>query len=995
MSAHRSHRPHALVAATLALALVAARAGAVPLRELDTDDLRLLYPGTTLGFLAPYTARCFENAMRMHRRLFGWTPSEKVTVVLVDNSDFGNAAVSGSPRNLMIVQIAPTNFVYETGPANERINFLMNHELAHVVTLDQATGRDVVFRRLFFGKVRESAEHPETVLYGFLTLPRRAAPRWHREGLAVFMETWMSGGIGRAQGPYDEMVFRSMVRDSTHFYDPLGLESAGTRVDFQVGVNSYLYGTRFTTWLADRYGPGDVMEWVARHPGSRAYFASQFEHVFHRPLLDAWRDWVQNETVFQRANLDSVRRWPLTGSRDLSSQPLGSVSPPVLDPETRTVYAGVFHPGAVAHIAAIPLDGSGTRFVHEVDGPALYSVCSLAWDPARRKLLYTKNNNEWRDLCELDPRTNRARTLIRNARLGDLAFDRADSSLWAVRHFNGASTIVRLRPPYTDWRMMCTFPFGRDVYDLDISPDGRHLAASMSEVSGRQSLRLFETASLASGDTASRTLHDFGSSIPTSFVFSGDGRCLYGSSYFTGVSNLWRYDLATDSLDLVTNAETGFFRPLPLGGDSLMAFRYAGGGFVPVLLVAHPLQDASAITFFGQQVIARHPELERWKVPPPSRIPLDSLVRYQGPYHAMRSVRLVSLYPVVEAYRARTAGGWQARLQDPIGTHDLTVTATVSGEGPGGGQQLHASLVYRHADWTLRTAHDPASFYDLFGPTRTSRRGDMARGEWTRTLLKDLPRTLELHVEAGGWTRLDHLPGAQNVAVGSSFDKLLDGSIELRDHRVRSSIGAVDDEKGWRWSLAAMHSEVRYVGGAAKETWLGYPSLQATADAGTPLPMRNASVWLRIAGGWAPGKDRGDPFANFFFGGFGNNWIDHQDPKRYRQPDAFPGAPIDAVAGTRYGKALGELNLSPIHFERLGTPGLYASWLRTSLFTTGLWANPDAPAWRRTLADVGLQCDLRLIALNQQPFTLSAGYACAFEQHAGSTHEWMVSFKVL
>ena len=62
----------------------------------------------------------------------------------------------------------------------------------------------------------------------------------------------MAGGLGRAQSGYDEMVFRSMVRDGARFYDPLGLVSEGTKIDFQVEVNSYLYGTRFMTWLARR-----------------------------------------------------------------------------------------------------------------------------------------------------------------------------------------------------------------------------------------------------------------------------------------------------------------------------------------------------------------------------------------------------------------------------------------------------------------------------------------------------------------------------------------------------------------------------------------------------------------------------------------------------------------------------------------------------------------------------------------------------------------------
>ncbi len=101
------------------------------------------------------------------------------------------------------------------------------------------------------------SQHPETLLYSYLTIPRFTAPRWLNEGIAVFMETWMGGGVGRAQGGYDEMVFRAMVRDDAHFYDPLGLASRGIRVSFQTGGNAYLYGTRFITYLAYAYSPGE------------------------------------------------------------------------------------------------------------------------------------------------------------------------------------------------------------------------------------------------------------------------------------------------------------------------------------------------------------------------------------------------------------------------------------------------------------------------------------------------------------------------------------------------------------------------------------------------------------------------------------------------------------------------------------------------------------------------------------------------------------------
>ena len=49
------------------------------------------------------------------------------------------------------------------------------------------------------------------------------------EGSAVFMETWMAGGLGRAQGGYDEMVFRAKVHDHKRFFSPLGWKAKARR----------------------------------------------------------------------------------------------------------------------------------------------------------------------------------------------------------------------------------------------------------------------------------------------------------------------------------------------------------------------------------------------------------------------------------------------------------------------------------------------------------------------------------------------------------------------------------------------------------------------------------------------------------------------------------------------------------------------------------------------------------------------------------------------
>src|SRR6266571_6147691 len=196
----------AVAALVAALAWLTPSAARAQYRAIETRDLRVVYFGPTQSFIAPYTAQCFERSLRFYRGLFPYQPSERVNVILDDAADYANAGVWVTPRNSMMVHLAPANFVYETGPSNERINFTMNHEIAHVVTLDQAVGSDRFFRGAFHGKVNENAQNPETMLYGYLTVPRRGAPRWWHEGAAVFFETWMSGGLGRAQGPWDEMV---------------------------------------------------------------------------------------------------------------------------------------------------------------------------------------------------------------------------------------------------------------------------------------------------------------------------------------------------------------------------------------------------------------------------------------------------------------------------------------------------------------------------------------------------------------------------------------------------------------------------------------------------------------------------------------------------------------------------------------------------------------------------------------------------------------------
>ena len=974
----------AVAAAALAWCLGTAVPAAAQLIEERTPGLRLIYVDLTESYLVPHATRTALNSLAFQKKLFGFDPQTDVTVLLLDLSDAGNAGATSVPDNMVRVQIAPLSPAFETLAANERLNTIMNHELVHVATLDQAARSDRMFRTLFRGKVAPIADQPESVLYFYLTTPRVAAPRWFHEGIAVFVDTWMAGGLGRAQSGYDEMVFRAMVKDNAPFYDPLGLVSKGTEIDFQLEVNSYLYGARFMTWLARRYSPERVIEWTARREGSRAYYASNFRQVFGMKLEDAWAAWITDEREFQLANLAAIRTYPITPSRDVTSRALGSVSRAYFDPASKKIYAAFNYPGVVAHIGSIDVESGEVQRLLPIKGPLIYTVTSLAFDAAGRALFYTTDNGSFRDLVRLDLATGKTQQLQKDSRIGDLVFSPSDRLLWGIRHLNGFVTIVRIPPPYTKWEQVVTLPYGTVAYDLDVSPDGTRLVASFGEISGAQDVRVLSVEALGRGDTTPVARFNFSQSVPNGFTFSPDGRYLYGSAYLTGVSNIFRYEVSTGTLDAVSNTETGFFRPVPLGGDDLLVFRYTGSGFVPARILARPITDAQPITFLGERLWTERPVVQSWNVGSPMVIPYDTLEKRQRPYKLFGGLRVQSVYPVVQGYKNTGAVGVRVNFADLLAFNIANISATVSpfGNVPAS-ERVHVAGEYQRFDWRAHGSYNIADFYDLFGPTKTGRKGYIVGVGRSHTFIYDEPRRMALEADVSLSGNLDQLPEFQNVAI--DVNRLTEFDAALNYTNVRKSLGAVDDETGIKWTAAAQSAFVD------REL---FTRVRGTFDLGLALPLGHASLWFRQAAGFSP-HDRAEPFANFFFGGFGNNYVDRGEVKRYREPYSFPGLELNEIGGRNFVKSTIELNLPPLRFERLGTPGLYVPWLRPAVFVSGLATNLDYAPEQRRIISSGAQLDASIAVLSALEMTFSVGAGIAIEDGRPPRRELMMSLKVL
>jgi hypothetical protein len=136
------------------------------------------------------------------------------------------------------------------------------------------------------------------------------------------------------------------------------------------------------------------------------------------------------------------------------------------------------------------------------------------------------------------------------------------------------------------------------------------------------------------------------------------------------------------------------------------------------------------------------------------------------------------------------------------------------------------------------------------------------------------------------------------------------------------------------------------------------------------LPLPHSSIWLRGAAGTANG-DKNPTVANFYFGGFGNNYVDDGNVQRYRELYSFPGFALQEISALNFVREMVEWNIPPIVFESVGTPAFHATWLRPAVFASAMVTNPGNSALRQKYASVGAQADLRFSVLHWYDMTLS------------------------
>ncbi|MBO4476031.1 MAG: hypothetical protein J5737_04875 [Bacteroidales bacterium] len=979
--------------------------------QYKTDDVSLVFFDKNLSRYIPHIVRMYDNGKALHSQVWAtdslYVP-EAPLLMITDWEDEGNGGVSAIPHTMIQIGMAPLGKAYNVYPSAERYRHLFDHEYTHVVMTDKYNSTDLGWRR-FFGlghgsggygaKVTPDSQHPLSALWSYLSVPRWYSPRWYHEGIACYMETWLGGGVGRSLGGYDEMYFRSIIDGGHDLFSVVGLETEGTTMDFQVGANAYLYGTRFVNYLSRQYGFDKLISFYNRTDGSRAPFGSQFKSVYGRSLRDVWSDWQQDEREHQQANLEAVREHPLTPTTALTSGPLGSVSPMVYDSASGKAYAAVNSPGRFGSLVEIDLCTGRQRRLVTIDGVQLYNPAYVALDRNGGRVFLTTNNSKMRGLQVYDLKRGRTVERKKFQRIADIVYDNANDCLYGIMSNAGTHSIVRYDKNLESPEIVYSFPFGVSIFDIDVSHDGTLLSFTRSGNNGEQTLMLLDLKQLEKAIFKPVELITWNDANLGQFRFSLDDSHLIGSSYYTGVSNLWQLNIQTREMELLSNTDIGLFAPLEIAPDRLMALQFERDGMKPVTLARRVVTDANAITLYGQRAYnADRQALDavgQLKEPPAVK-EFGDVYNNIKPYHVLKEMRFEGAYPTITGFIDRNAWnkvtpvlGYRFYFCDPVGLSSVKLGVGMSPWSSNSWEnRVHADLEWRYYFWTLKAAWNPTSFHDLAGPVRESRKGYKVTLAYDYTNSITAPYKKSWGFSLGAYGLMDALPMFQEIAA-EDIRSLQTATVYGKISKLRKSLGAVMDEQGYQLGLRGY----TYL---AKGQF--FPSVEATGDFGLLLPVgRNNSFWLRTAAGHNFGDSR-SALGNTYFGGFRNNYVDYRDAFQYRTSLAMPGAPIDAIQAHSYAKATAELNLSPIRFNNFGALYCYPTWTQCSLFATGLSAwNPDSP--QRSYVSTGIQLTTEVVFFNYLKTTLSLGYAHLFapEGFPGGRHgnEFTVSLKLL
>jgi hypothetical protein len=667
---------------------------------LETEHFRIHYH-QGLKWLAEQAARMAEEAHCLLTSAFGWSPSGKTHIVLIDNSDFANGSAVVLPQNIIYIQTVPPAGDRSIGQYHDWLQTLIIHEYAHVLSMDPAGGYSKVMRTIF-GKPSGIYDPLSAVVFLAAAPPNVFMPWWWIEGIATWAESEFTPA-GRGKGSYYEMIFRTAVAENN--LPPIDRIN-GDVPYWPSGSMPYIWGLALNRYIAKEYGVKALRDLIASHSGRVPFFIS-------RPPE---RTTGMNYTSLYWLMLNSLKEKQLEKINLLSQSPLTPYETLEIKGE-RLMNPRFSRDGTMLAVnKRDPHDHEGILILESGRVKSFVrsrpSDRNVTWGPKGRGIYFTQAElregyNLYQDLYYHDIEKDKTRRLTENTRIKDPDLSPDGKVMALVKMETGKQELALLEIDKNEaaLNILKEFEFMR-VSGPRWSPDGTRIAFATKDNAGNTSLWLYSTVD---GEFEELIKNGADNKHPT---WSPDGNYIIFTSDKTGVFNLFSYSLSEKKLYQVTHLIGGAFQPdVSPDRKSIVFSSYGSRGFSIARVDYAPEAWREKI---GPVIKIDWPEGEyntpeaKCTTAPPVRSPegsqnLDTGFRSQSvafkegslapaaPYSALRSALPRFWLPTLgfdhqgAVWGAFTAGG------DVLGYHTYTVQA---GIGRSGRDYYNATYAY-------------------------------------------------------------------------------------------------------------------------------------------------------------------------------------------------------------------------------------------------------------------------------------------------------------
>ena len=948
----------------------------------ESEHFKIIYRDAH-SHLVNHLLSSAENSLAQLQKLFNYQPDEKIIINTYDVSDYGFGATTTIPENYIRLEIEPLEPGYEIVPYSERLQWLMSHELVHIIVNDMSSDFESSVRSVT-GKVNPDKNQPLTTFYSLLTNHNRYTPRWYQEAIAVFIETWFSGGYGRILGSFDEMYFRSLVNDDIKFPGVSEIENITSHESILLENILYLYGARFIAHLANKYGVQKIYDWFSLKPDEfYPGLESKFEKIYDRDFNEAWENFISDEKEFQNSNISLIKKFPLTNFQKLSNKPFGWVTHTTYDSKNNSLIFGYHRKGKLAEIQKFNLDTKESDCITTLPTPSLVQVASVAYDESYNKLFYTTNNNQlYRDVWEYDLNNDKEKLLFKDSRIGQLTISQTTHELWGIQHLSGKAILVRSKYPYTEVQSLSVFNVGDEFSDLSINRKGNLLAAMLHRSSGQQSIIVSDITVMEKGNPFQfKTISSSGS--PENPAWSVDGKFLYWNAYTNGVSNIYRYDLTTEEIIPLTNTVNGFFKPIEVSADSMIAMEFNLDGFIPVKFAIRKVDKLLAINYFGQKILDKSPELYDLNLKPGSEVFDKNRFNKEKSYSSISDLSVKTFIPTISGFQTRVVLSLFTQINDPLLNHDLIFEVGISPfKETTDDIKFHLRLKYSYRQkFILGIEQNAPDFFDLFNTRKRGMLGARYSVGYNHYWIFDNPLKIKQTTELALYRGIK-LINDNTTEVNQPDFAILKSELEIRD--LRKTIGSIDWESGDLFKFSALgygsNPDDPQFSGQLMGEWDKYfifliPHNVLHVKAATGYHIVNDNV----------------PETMFFFGGFGNRQIENEPVKQFEKMFRFPGVPIYSLSSDKFLKVMIENSFSPIRIPNLSFGSIDFKNINLSIFSQSLIS--DSPDIDKII-NFGAQINILLEHWYNLESTISTGFAKAWWR-SGNDTEWFISWKLL